>query len=406
MKINLKFILVSIILLVFYSCSKDNENAPVEPKKINLPEKSSVIISNGNIFGIQLFKEVSLNDNGNLMLSPISASVALSMLLNGAGEETYQQIRNALAYHNLSLDEINAIYKSLLEELVDVDPKVTLALANAAWYRNDFPVKPPFLEVLKSSYHAHIQGLDFANPDAVKTINAWASDNTNGKITEVLKQIDGNAVIFLMNALYFKGKWTYTFNPSKTTKRDFIKENGESIQIETMNGELPFKWYASEDFEAFEFSYGRNNFVMDVIMPTQSFNSFLLDFDESVWKNITTALDEQQPFSADVFFPRFKFSYERKLNEALKKMGMIDAFLPGVANLSGIADMDLYVSFVKQNTFVEVNEEGTEAAAVTTVGIDVTSLPQSYAINKPFIFVIRERTTNAMLFIGKVMIPE
>jgi len=397
------FILAASLLT---GCKKDKTSEPAVPKPIEMTEKGSQIISASNDFGIEMFRQVSMVDSGNLMLSPLSASSALSILLNGCDGETFTQIGAMLGYKDLTADEINGLYKSLVAQLLDADPEVNLALANAIWYRQGFQVKAEFLNTMHSSYDATTEALDFDSPQALTTINNWASDNTNGKITKVMDEISADAVMFLMNALYFKGNWTYKFDKSKTSLQPFNPDGQSPVMVDMMKANLSFRQIFGLGYTAIELPYGRQNFSMVILLPVEGLDSFNNGFDGSKWHEITAALDGATPISRDLSIPKFKFSYEKQLNDQLKAMGMLDAFVPGLADLSGIADADLFVSFVKQNTFVDVNEEGTEAAAVTTIGVELTSLPDPVIINKPFIFAIRERMTNSLLFIGKVELPE
>jgi serpin B len=368
-------------------------------------------IESSNEFGLELFTKVAESENKNLMLSPLSASTALTMLLNGCGGDTYTQLQGALKYPaGMTISDINEAYKSLVEQLLNADPKVKLALANAIFYRNGFVVKDPFLNVMNNDYKAYIKGLDFSAPSALTTINKWASDNTNGKIPEVLQEISAQAVMFIMNALYFNGDWSYQFDKSLTQERPFYPDGGSSVNVSTMNGEVGSKIVSGNGFKVIEMPYGRTNFTMIVIVPDGTLGTFYPSFTNESWNQITSNLDQMTEFGkANVFMPKFKFSYEKYLNDQLQSMGMVDAFIPFQADLSSISDASIYVSFVKQNTFVEVDEEGTEAAAVTTIGIEVTSFPPQptqFVIDKSFIFAIRERTTNTLMFIGQVVSPE
>jgi serpin B len=299
---------------------------------------------------------------------------------------------------------------SLVSQLLEADPKVKLALANAVYYRLGFVVKTPFLNTMNNDFKAHVEGLDFTSPSALQTINKWASDNTFGKIPKVLDEISPEAVMFLMNALYFKGNWSYQFDKSLTADKPFYLAGGSSVNASTMTGEVGAKTVSNDSYKAIELAYGRTNFSMIIIVPQSNMESFISSFNGASWNNLTNSIDGLTGFGKTiVFMPKFKFSYEKLLNNQLKSMGMTDAFEDYLANLSGISDSRLYVDFVKQNTFVEVNEEGTEAAAVTTIGINLTSAgpqnPPTFIIDKPFVFAIRERTTNTLLFAGQVMNP-
>ncbi len=400
--------LVISLLIAFTACEKESTNPTHNPKTFKLPAEANEIISKSNNFGIDLFKKTASVEEGNIMLSPLSASAALTMLLNGCNNDTYNQIQQMLGFEGMSTTDINETYKSLVDQLLNADPEVKLAIANAIWYRQGFDVKPPFLNTMQNDFSAHIEGLDFSQQSALTTMNKWASDNTYGKIPKVLNEISPDAVMFLMNALYFKGTWTYQFDKSKTNTENFYKEDGSNVSVSMMHINLNANVYSNTSYSAIELNYGRTNFSMIVIVPNETLSGLFNDFSNEDWNSLTSSFNTTQskPEWA-VSLPKFTFSYEKVLNDQLKSMGMIDAFNPMVANLTGISDADIFVSFVKQNTFVDVNEEGTEAAAVTTIGIELTSIGDSHVfiVNKPFVFAIRERTTNTILFIGKVVNP-
>jgi serpin B len=413
MQNNVILLLAGVAVAAFTgSCSKNENSEPdLTPKNITLTAMAPQAIESSNEFGLELFTKVAESENKNLMLSPLSASTALTMLLNGCAGDTYTQLQGALKYPaGMTISDINEAYKSLVEQLLNADPKVKLALANAIFYRNGFVVKDPFLNVMNNDYKAYIKGLDFSAPSALTTINKWASDNTNGKIPEVLQEISAQAVMFIMNALYFNGDWSYQFDKSLTQERPFYPDGGSSVNVSTMNGEVGSKIVSGNGFKVIEMPYGRTDFTMIVIVPDGTLGTFYPSFTNESWNQITSNLDQMTEFGkANVFMPKFKFSYEKYLNDQLQSMGMVDAFIPFQADLSSISDASIYVSFVKQNTFVEVDEEGTEAAAVTTIGIEVTSFPPQptqFVIDKSFIFAIRERTTNTLMFIGQVVSPE
>jgi serpin B len=417
---KLPLILILSLAFGYSSCKKDNTDPEQDltPKNIELTLKAPEAIAGSNEFGVDLFVRTAgeeysnmMFSPGNMMISPLSASTALTMLLNGCGGNTHDQIKSMLKYPgSLTMEEVNAVYKSLVSQLLEADPKVKLALANAVFYRKGFVVKTPFLGTMTNDFEAKIEGLDFMASSALPTINKWASDNTFGKIPKVLDEISPDAVMFLMNALYFKGDWSYQFDKSLTEERPFFLSGGSSVNVSTMTGEVGAKVVNGDSFRAVELTYGRTNFSMTIIVPEESLATFRSSFDGALWTGLTSSLDGMTGFGKTiVFMPKFKFSYEKYLNSQLKSMGMTDAFDDGLANLSGISDEALFVDFVKQNTFIEVNEEGTEAAAVTTIGINLTSAgpPQTptFIIDKPFIFAIRERTTNTLLFIGQVVNP-
>ncbi|MBS4060506.1 MAG: serpin family protein [Bacteroidetes bacterium] len=406
---SLKFFSLALLLSIgFVSCKKSEPAAQQDPKAITLSQKDKEVIASSNDFGISLFAKTAQTETGNLMLSPLSASAALTMLLNGCNNETYDQLKTMLGYApNLTIGEINQSYRSLISQLLDADEKVQLSIANAIFYRLGFQVKPAFLNTMATDFESQVGGLDFSAPSALTTINQWASDNTNGKIPKVIDEISPQTVMFLMNALYFKGEWTQQFDAANTSLRPFNLEDGSTIQVPTMNEEkVGALKYNGSDYTALEMPYGRKNFSMVLIVPNNNLSDFYQSFDINTWNEITSTFDQMNSWNETmVQLPKFKFDYEKKLNDQLIEMGMVDAFSPMAADLSGISDADIFVSFVKQNTFVEVNEEGTEAAAVTTIGIELTSVGPYFVVDKPFIFAIRERTTNTLLFIGGVTNP-
>jgi len=395
----------------FTGCNNDSAVPyPMDPVTIKLTPGSEKVISESNQFGIQLFTSVALEEPKNLTLSPLSASAALTMLLNGTAGETYNQLRTVLNYPTgMSLEEINKAYNNLVGQLLEADPVVELALANAMFYRQGFQVKPPFLQAIKTDFGATVSGLDFSQQSAIDAINKWASDNTKGRITRVIDNISDLARLFLMNALYFKGQWTDAFDKAETRNMPFFTNATTHINVPTMNRKLTVRSVFNDQYHAVELPYGRGNFAMVVVVPQNNdLKSFLRGFTPATWSEISGALDSQTAgASMDVFLPRFRFRYQKTLNENLRGLGMVNAFDPNLADLSPIADIrDLFVHFVNQNTFIEVNEEGTTAAAVTTVGVGITSVgPPPFIADRPFLFFIRERTTNTILFVGQVLNP-
>jgi len=406
-------ILVLMLTIGTMACKSDNllNDVPTEPKVLDIPAMVGQMNTSAANFGIDLFTQSAASESGNLMLSPLSAQVALTMLMNGSRGETYNQIHSMLGYpDNMNLAEVNLAYRKLARALINADPLVKLALANAVFYRERFEVKPPFLSAMRTEFGAHIQALNFELPEAVNTINRWASSNTNARIPKVLDEIEPNAVMFLMNALYFKGNWSNPFDKSRTSPAEFTLANRNAVMVPMMQGNVASLMYYGEGFQAVEIPYGRKNFSMILLVPAEPLETFLRGFSGETWLTLTRSLDAQSASRDEwpqnlVQMPKFGFSYEKILNNQLRALGMIDAFDAELANLSGIADDGLLVSFVKQNTFVEVNEEGTEAAAVTTIGIIRTSVPTPFQVNRPFVFAIRERTTNTLLFIGQVTNP-
>ena len=407
----LLLLLPLMILLSSGSCKKEDVETDTTPADIELTPKSLLVIGNSNDFGVSLFGKIADDKRSdNLIISPLSASAALTMLMNGSDGNTSLQISEMLGYSTgVSVDEINQSYRSLTDQLLSVDPEVDINLANAAFYRSGFTIKPSFITTLREQFGAGAEGLDFRLPSAVEAINSWAEENTSGKITEVIDQISEETVLFLMNALYFNGSWTREFDTENTVPMPFYSDEGDEFDVMTMNGITDAKLLHSEGFSAVEIPYGRTNFSMVVIVPDNSLASFAGSFTGHLYRTITGEFDQKAEFSdVEVSMPLFSFHFEEMLNDHLKTLGMTDAFDPHVADLTGISDDDLFVEFVKQNSFIQVDERGSEAAAVTTIGIGVTSIPDPdprFVADRPFVFLIRERISNTILFIGQVTDP-
>jgi serpin B len=343
------------------------------------------------------------------MVSPLSVSLALAMTYNGANGETKTAMEETLKMHGLSAEDINETYYNLVNALLSIDPDVLLEIANAIFYRNDFNVEQEFVTVNQNYYNAEVSPLDFSSLAALNTINNWVADKTHNKIDKILDEISADQVMFLLNAIYFKGIWQTEFNTENTKDLPFYLENGETINIPTMQ-RLDTLAYAKNDlFSAIELSYGIGNYNMYVFLPEQdkSVEDIVNKLDMENWETWLESFTETE--SVDIKIPRLKYKYEIKLNQVLTDMGMGIAFT-GSADFTGISkNGGLRIEYVKHKTFIEVNEEGTEAAAVTIVAIERTSAgPQNipFHVNRPFLYAITEKDTGAILFIGTVKNPQ
>jgi serpin B len=300
--------------------------------------------------------------------------------------------------------EINEYYQKMSQALLGIDPLTDIDIANSIWYRNGFFVKQPFIETNQIYFDAVVQGLDFNRPDAADIINKWCADKTKNKIKEIVDNpISGDVVMYLINALYFKSNWTFQFDKAKTRQVDFIKADNQQIKVNMMTQQtitLPF--YADQYLTCVEMPYGNQAFSMVAILPAYNMNIVqLIEYlDYATWKNIINNLQEQEIVLG---LPRFKIECEIPLNEPVKNVGVQRIFGGGLKNIS---DANLAVSKIKQKTFVEVNEEGTEAAAVTAIEVRDTSISPSFFANRPFLYLIKEKSTGAILFIGRMDEPK
>jgi serpin B len=398
-------LLAAAFLLICTRCSK-NDNLPTDPVKINLDAAQTAIVRSGNTFAFDIFKKVLENTEStqNIMISPLSISYALSMTVNGANGATRDSMLKALRVSGLTLDEINSSYKDLTEALLSVDKRVTMSIANSVWTENNLLVKKPFIDILTSFYNADSRQFDISDPAVPQQINNWISDKTNGLIKNMVDKLDANTVMLLVNAIYFKGKWQSEFDKDNTVTTSFYKSAG-TVSVPTMKQKSDFKVYDGDGFMLGEFPYGQGNYVMDIILPdaqngVDAVLSNLSDASFSAWLN---NLSSQK---VNLSLPRFKYGFKIGLKDILSDMGMGIAFTDA-ADLTNIADESLYISKVLHQSFIETNEEGTEAAAATIVEIGVTMAPfvMDFNADHSFLYIIRETTTNTILFMGRVSDP-
>lgn len=364
------------------------------------------LISAGNSFAVSLLRTVhEAEPDSTVFLSPLSASMALGMALNGAQGATRDQMRSTLGYGALSMDEVNRSYEELIDLLAGLDPRVDFRLANALFHRSEFVMEAAFLETVRRHFGARVQGLDFAAPAAVTAINGWVKESTGGRIEEMVEgPIDPLTMAFLMNAIYFKGDWTRSFDPAKTTTGPFHLRDGGTASVRFMVKEDSVGYRAGLGWHAAELPYGGGAWVMDVAVPRDGYDL------AAVVGALGEILDPGASWptrTLTVSLPRFQLEWERDLNGDLQELGMRDAFEPGVADFTPLyrraLEVGLYVKEVKQKTFLKVDEVGTEAAAVTSVEIGIKSAPSWLKADRPFLLAIRERLSGTVLFAGLVV---
>jgi serine protease inhibitor len=400
-----------LLCLAFAGCS-DRVCTPEKLVPRDLSPAEQQVVQAYNAFGLDLFREtVAGGKNENIFISPVSVSMALGMTLNGAAGTTEQAMKSTLAFGSMTIEEIDESYQGLIQLLTGLDPEVALGVANSVWYRSDMIFQEPFLDACRTYFSAEVEGLDFNDPGAADTINGWVSDKTNGKIEEIVdKPIDGAYVMFLINAIYFKGTWTYQFDPALTEDSDFRGPDGSLLPCRMMQQPEPgktgtFLYLGTTELQAIELPYADGWFAMTVLLPREGtdLDSFIAGLTPETWNGYIEDLEERE---GTIALPRFKLEYQQKLNDVLTSLGMGIAFTPGADFSRMRAGGGLWIDEVKHKTFVEVNEEGTEAAAVTSVGM-VDSVPDIFQmrVDRPFVFVIRERHSGTVLFVGKIVDP-
>jgi serpin B len=404
-----RFFSILALSIIGIACTNSTETPQVSDLVIT--EKSAKIISADNEFGFELFRKVnaSLTEPKNTMISPLSVSLALAMVYNGTAGNTQKQMETMLHKANLTPGDINQSYKELVSALTSHDPKVELSISNAIFYRNTFSVKSDFITTNKNYYQAEVSGLDFSkSAETLSKINGWVNTNTKGKIDKIIEQVNPEDIMYLLNAIYFNGKWKYSFDTQKTAALSFTREDKTTVQVQTMTIDKPFNYYSHAKFDLLEMPYGSGKYSMLIFLPgngkkTDDVISLMTAGNVNDW---ISKLTEQKK---EVFLPRFEFKFDKSLKDELAALGMTDVFDDIKANLSGISDAaKLIISEVMHKTYIKVDERGTEAAAVTGITVGATSMPvdNSFRVDHPFVFAIREKDSGAILFIGKVMDPK
>lgn len=402
-----------VLLLIYTGCNNLAallpDDGPNEPDTVAID--TDVVTANTR-FGFDLFNELrQAEQDKNIFISPLSISIALAMTLNGASGETEQAMTHTMQLHGLDAESINAGYAALRGALETSDPKVVLTIANSLWARQGVPFTQEFLQRNTEYFGAEISTLDFMDPNTLITINQWVNTNTNGKIPKILDEINTDLVLFLINAIYFKGAWQTEFDPSHTRDGTFHVTTSGEKQVPMMTRTDDYRYYENYDemFQAISIPYGDGRMSMYIFLPYQEsdLNSFLERLNSENWENWMAEFREQEIFLS---MPKFKLEYEKMLNNPLQSLGMEIAFAPGRADFSRMADLkrlskNLYIGEVLHKAVIEVNEEGSEAAAVTSIGIRATSLPPQFIANRPFFFAIRDNETQTVLFMGTVVDP-
>jgi serpin B len=406
-----KFIIPTILLAtagsLFFSC--ETIDSPTgEPNKIELRKKSAEIIEADQQFAFELFKEVlTMSQEENIMISPLSVSYALGMTYNGAAGTTLDAFNDVLHFGDLTNQEVNESFKDLMEQLIQLDEQVEFSIANSIWYKLGYPVLDSFISTNQEYFDAAVRELDFADPSSVDIINGWIEDKTNDKIKDMLDFIPSDAVMYLINAIYFNAKWKYQFDPEATYQTDFQISTGGSYKTDFMRLEGSFSYTANDYFTAVELPYGDSAFSMVVMLPSgdNTVDDVIEQMDVDTWEGW---FQHSVPQNIQVELPKFKYEFKDLLNEPLIDLGLGIAF-GGGADFSRITPgASLYISRVIHQTFIDVQEEGTEAAAATIVEIRETSMPVTplFKADRPFLYVIKENSTSAIVFMGKVGRPE
>jgi len=378
------------------------------------------VLAAHNRFGYRLFADLlsdATNESGNVILSPISVALALAMTENGASDETALAIAQAMQHAELmdggltqkALNASNLALINLLNEAA-AEGDIRLKVANALWHRNGLTLVPEFADATEHFYRAELSGLDFSAAESVDRVNAWADEATEGLIPSVVDELSDDLAVLIANAVYFKGDWQTPFDSRLTRPLPFRLTTGERPEVAMMyrSGSIE---YFEEDFQAIRLPYGEaGRTAMYVFLPPE--NESIATFAERLQDAAADAFGNFRSLEGEVWLPRLDVSFKSSLNEPLKRLGMGIAFDPGAADFSrmvlGARPGDLFIGNVLHQAVLKLDETGTEAAAVTSIEIRLTSAPVrrfAFRADRPFLFVIRDDETGAILFTGAIVDP-
>ncbi len=407
MKAISTLIIISTLILCV-SC----ETEPIEKEtpKITLTKKSAEIIEADHAFGFELFREIyKVSEEENIMISPMSISYALGMTYNGAVGTTLDAFNDVLHFGGLTNQEVNESYKDLMDQLLNLSEEVEFALANSIWFKEGYPVLEEFIKTNEDYFSAAIREADFSDPKTLDLINGWIEEQTNDKIKDMLDQIPEDVIMYLINAIYFNANWKYEFPKEDTYEGDFYLENESEITVDYMVVDGDFQYTLMDDFTAVELPYSDSSFSMVVMLPhlEGSISSLTESLNVDSWNSW---FENSHRIAIRIILPKFKYKFKNLLNDPLLTLGLGVAFSDNADFSRIVPDRKLCISRVIHQTFIDVQEEGTEAAAATIVEIKELSSPGgsyiSFRADHPFLYLIKENSTGAIVFMGKVGRPE
>jgi len=367
------------------------------------------VIGGMTSFAFELFKELNREEGGgNIFISPLSVSTALTMTYNGAGGETRNEMKESLGYGDVSDEKTNGSFENLIPYLMQADETVEIDISNSIWYRAGEPIGTDFLEKSEKVFDAWVEEMDFQKPDSADIINGWIEDATKGKIDKMIDPpIPPDLVMYLINAVYFKGEWTNAFDEERTYETQFYEESGKQKTVEMMSNKTTVDFGETKDFKIARLPYGNEKLSMYFVLPEggQTIDELIENLDADCWEKMKESIWETENIILGI--PKFKMDYGiKKLNDTLIAMGMEKAFGAG-ADFSGIRD-GIFISRVLHKAVIEVNEKGSEAAGATVVEMleSAEAEPAMFIADRPFLFMIVDEVHGDILFMGKYEVVE
>lgn len=388
------------------SCNEDEPVAPdikYNPGIVKLTAAQQAQVENSNEFAWKFFKEVSKGEQQDVFVSPLSVTYALGMLANGAVGDTQKEILEGLEFRSGKVQDINSLCHQLMMESPKLDKSTKVSIANAVVANKNKPLQPDFKNVVEKQYQALVTNQDFSSPVTLSFINQWASDHTHGMVPKLLDRVHPDAVTYLLNALYFKGIWYRQFDKKRTHQESFTQADGKKLTVKMMHQRERFFAAENDNYQTVVLPYGNGSYEMVVLLPREGkdLSSLLQTMDAKKWKD---NLKSTYSSKVDLKLPRFTSAYTRELNDVLKLLGMSTMFDREKADLTKMSMAKAFVSMVLQKAKIEVDEEGSKAAAVTVVETAPTatapSKPILFHANRPFMYAIVEHSTGTIFFMG------
>ena len=438
MKKNLFFGLAAMALSsLMLSCSSSEDEVSFgetkavvdmlsESEPVNLTPEQQVFAYDNNQFALNFLNTINETDlsGKSFIYSPLSIIYVLGMVNDAATGLTEKELEETLGFHKGGIQAVNDYCKNLIDGLPKVDNKVTLNIANAIFLNKSFTLKPQFTQDMQTYYDAKAEALDFESSETLNHINSWCNEKTNGMIPTILDEIDPLIMSYLLNAIYFKADWASKFDPQNTKDETFTTENGNSsTKIPMMHQNVLIKYMKNNTYSAIEMPYGNGLWNMVVMMPEEGKNTDdiinhlkMFGVYPMLYDDIDGSLDTWVfgPYEVDLKLPRYETSsdtddLEDGLIGLMKKMGIKRAFYDALAEIPNMCELPVYIEIMRQKAKIKVNEEGSEAAAVTVAGVTNKSMgsePKEYPkatfhANRPFVYVIREASSGVILFVGK-----
>ena len=387
-------LLVTTLIATLVALAQENE-----PKSISLTQEERQLVEQNNDFAFRLMREARTNDSQ--ILSPLSITYALGMLNNGAAGKTQQEINDVLGFGEAGADAINQFCRKLLTEAPTLDQTTKVSIANTIYVNNhwNFVLQEPFVEKAQQYYDATPESRDFYDGKTMGVINQWASDHTAGLIKEVLTKDEFNedAVSYLLNALYFNGKWASPFKKENTREESF--NGGKNVPMMRKTGK--YEYTANDLYQAIKLPYGNKAYQMTIFLPLQgkSIADVLSQLDGKSWQFRGSSYD------VSLKLPRIETSTNVDLKPIMSALGMPTAFNSDYAEFPYFCNYSVYIEKMKQVAKIKLDEEGTEAAAVTIIGEATTGMPRTaeFHATRPFLYIISEQSTGAIFFIGQYL---